>query len=61
MSLGFVIVNLWNGFYGLKMLEVNFVNVILARQTWVRRHYMALLLGRRMRKGLLEYYYLVYF
>ena len=63
MIRGFLIVDLWNRLYGLlqkKMLKVNTVNVILAHQTLVKRNYIVILL-ERSRKGLLEYYYLVYF
>ena len=35
-----------------KTLKLNFLNVILAYQTWVRRHYIVMLLERSIRKGL---------
>ena len=39
-----------------EMVTVNFVNVILAYQIWVRRYYLPMPLERSIRKGLLEYY-----
>ena len=60
---GFLIVDLWNGLYGVlqkKMLKVNSVNVILAYQTLVKRDHIVIPLERSI-KGLLEYYYFVYF
>lgn len=47
MRPGFLIAESWNGLNGLlrrKMLRVDFVNVTLAYQKLLRRHYIATLL-----------------
>ena len=65
MRPGFLKADLWNGLYGLfqkKIFKVNFVDVKSAYQTWVKRHYIAILLERNIKQSLLKYYYyLVYF
>ena len=44
-----------------KMFKINFVNVVLAYQTWARRRYIVMPLEKGVRKGLLECYYLCIF
>ena len=64
MRPGFLKADLWNGLYGLfqkKSFKVNFVDVKLAYQTWVKRYYIAMLLERNIKQSSLKYYYLVYF
>ena len=52
-SPGFLIANLWSGLRAIiqkEMPVVNFVNMLLSCQTWVKKHYAAMLMEETQEK-----------
>ena len=52
-SPGFLIADLWSGLRAIiqkQMPVVNFVNVLLSCQTWVKKHYAAMLMEEAQEK-----------